>query len=95
MMTKTSDDDQEGGGWATDMVPDTITFLVEEANQCLRWADQATSEETRTFFQDMASKYCARAEGLIARSGQQQFEEAVKKLTAECFRAGAINRGRE
>ena len=26
------------------MVPDTITFLVEEANQCLRWADEASSE---------------------------------------------------
>ena len=77
------------------MVPDTITFLVEEANQCLRWADQATSEETKSFFQDMASKYCARAEGLIARSGQQQFEETMKKLTAECFRRRRINRLRE
>ena len=57
------------------MVPDTITFLVEEANQWLRWADEASSEATKSFFRDMASKYCARAEGLIARSGQQQFEE--------------------
>jgi hypothetical protein len=67
------------------MLPDQVEFLIEEAEQCLCWAQQASTMHARDFFQEMASKYCNRAEGLIARSGSQEFAERVKLLSTKCL----------